>query len=115
MVNAIRGEIAFTVAGTTHALTLTLGALAALEEDLPPDGLAGLAGRLSEGRLSARDALAVLAAGMAGSGRPLSAEELGRMIPAADLGIALDTAAALLAASFGGGSSSRPPPPQAAG
>jgi hypothetical protein len=115
MTNTIRGEVAFTIAGRTHALALTLGALAALEADMPPDGLAGLAARLSEGRLSARDALAVLAAGMAGSGAPVSAEALGRMIPAADLGLSLDTAAALLAASFGGGSSSRPPPPQAAG
>jgi hypothetical protein len=114
MANLHRGEVDFTVAGTTHALVLTLGALAELEDSLAPDGLGGLAERLSEGRLSIRDTLAVLAAGLAGAGHGTTPEALGRLIPAPDLGIARHTAAALLAASFGGGAS-RPPPPQAAG
>jgi hypothetical protein len=115
MANRIRGETSFAIEGRSRTLALTLGALAALEEDLKPDGLAGLAARLSEGRLSAADALSVLAAGTAGAGDPIDRDALGRMIPAADLGRAIHTAAELLAASFGGGSSSRPPPPQAAG
>jgi hypothetical protein len=115
MHNPLRGEAAFEIAGSRKTLALTLGALAAMERALPQDGLAGLAGRLAEGRLSADDALTVLAAGLAGAGDPIDRDELGRLIPAADLGRAMHTAAALLAASFGGGSASRPPPPQAAG
>ncbi len=115
MANIHRGEVDFRLGDATHTLVLTLGALAALEEALPADGLQGLAERLAAGRLSVRDAMAVLAAGLEGAGRPLSAEALGRAIPAGDLPHALDTAARLLAASFGGGSPSRPPPPQAAG
>jgi hypothetical protein len=113
MANALRGEVEFTIAGTSHALVLTLGALARLEDDLGADGLAGLAERLADGRLSAGDALAVLSAGMAGAGQAVSRDALGAMIPASALGEARTTAAALLAASFGGGSSSHPPPPQA--
>ncbi len=114
MANTQRGETTFTLDGRTHALALTLGALARLEDSLAPDGLAGLAERLSGGSLSVRDALSVLAAGFEGGGMTIAPDELGRMIPAADLGPARHAAAALLAASFGGGSSSRPPPPQAA-
>lgn len=113
MHNAIRGEVSLVMSGEERPLALTLGALAMLEEAMP-DGLAGLAERLSAGRLTAKDALFVLAAGCHGAGRPIDIAELGQMIPAADMPIALHTAAALLAASFGGGSSSRPPPPQAA-
>jgi hypothetical protein len=110
--NALRGEVAIMLGGETQNLVLTLGALALLEE-ASRDGLLGLAERLSAGRLSVGDAIFVLAAGCHGAGRPIEAAELGRMIPASDLELALNTAAALLAASFGGGSSSRPPPPQA--
>jgi hypothetical protein len=113
MANPHRGEVTFTVAGKTHALALTLGALASLDEALAPDGLAGLAERLAGGRLSPRDTLGVLAAGMGAASEAQDAAALGRLIPAADLGIATRAAADLLAASFGGGSSSRPPPPQA--
>ncbi|MGL4240185.1 MAG: gene transfer agent family protein, partial [Beijerinckiaceae bacterium] len=111
--NHQRGEVPFTFCSETLKLALTLGALAELE-DAVPDGLGGLAARLAGGQLTARDGLAVLAAGFRGAGRPISPDDLGRMIPASDLRLALNTAAALLAASFGGGNSSRPPPPQAA-
>jgi hypothetical protein len=107
MANIMRGETSLVIAGQRRALALTLGALAELEDALGPDGL-------SDGRLSAGDALAVLAAGLAGAGTPIGRYELGRLIPAAELGHARQTAADLLAASFGGGSPSRPPPPQAA-
>jgi Phage tail tube protein, GTA-gp10 len=115
MANAWRGEVDFTVDGETIGLVLTLGALARLEDDLGRDGLAGLAERLSAGGLSAGDALKVLAAGMAGAGHPRTVEELGKALPASDLGRARQAAAALLAAAFGGGTSPRPPLPQAAG
>jgi hypothetical protein len=115
MTNIIRGAVSFLLDGRKRALVLTLGALAEMEAELGPDGLTGLAGRLSEGKLSASDAITVLAAGLKGAGEAMERDELGRAIPASDLGHALNTAADLLAASFGGGSSSPPPPPQAVG
>jgi Phage tail tube protein, GTA-gp10 len=113
MVNVHRGEVAFSIGGKRHALVLTLGALATLDEALGVEGLAGLAERLSAGRLSPGDTLAVLSAGLAGAGTPIETAALGRMIPAGDLAIATQAAADLLAASFGAANSSRPPPPQA--
>jgi hypothetical protein len=114
MTNAIRGAVSFLLGGRKRALVLTLGALAEMEEELGPDGLAGLAARLADGKLSVSDAITVIGAGLKGAGEAMEREELGRAIPASDLRHALNTAAALLAASFGGGSSSPPPPPQAA-
>jgi hypothetical protein len=114
MANGMRGEVPFVLDGRRHALVLTLGGLAALEQALAGEGLAGLAERLSSGRLSVGDALAVISAGLAGAGNDVSPDALGRAMPAEALHDVLDTAARLLAASFGGGSPSRPPPPQAA-
>jgi hypothetical protein len=114
MTNTLRGAASFLIGGRKRILVLTLGALAEIEEQLGPDGLAGLARRLAEGKLSVSDALTVLAAGLRGAGEAMEREDLGRAIPAADVGHALNTAATLLAASFGEGSSSRPSPPQVA-
>jgi hypothetical protein len=114
MANGLRGAVPFILRGRRRALVLTLGALAEIETELGPEGLKGLADRLSDGKLSVSDALTVLAAGLRGAGEAVDRDELGRAIPATDLGSALNTAAALLAASFGGGSSSHPPSPQAA-
>jgi Phage tail tube protein, GTA-gp10 len=107
-------HVSFKLDGRKRTLVLTLGALAEIEHELGEGGLAALAARLAEGKLSVSDAITVLAAGLRGSGEAMDRDALGRAIPAADLGVALNTAAALLAASFGGGSSSRPPPPQVA-
>lgn len=114
MTNAIRGEVPFRLGGRTRALVLTLGALAEMEQALPSPGLAGLAARLAEGKLTVSDAITVIAAGCAGAGEAIARDDLARMIPASDLGHVLTTAAALLAASFGEGNSSRPSSPQAA-
>jgi Phage tail tube protein, GTA-gp10 len=114
MPNPHRGEIAFALNGETHALRLTLGSLAGLEDALGSDGLQALSGRLQAGRLSARDICEVLAAGFTGAGHAKTAEQIGMQISASDLTRAAEAAARLLDITFGGGSASRPPPPQAA-
>jgi Phage tail tube protein, GTA-gp10 len=113
MRNPYRGEIAFECNGESHALRLTLGSLAVLEDALGSDGLQGLSERLQAGRLAARDICQVLAAGFHGAGRSVTADQVGAQIAASDLIRAAEAAAGLLEITFGGGSFSRPPPPQA--
>lgn len=57
-----------TIGGERHVLKLTLGALAELEAGLGADSLVDLAGRFEGGRVSARDVIAVLVAGLRGGG-----------------------------------------------
>jgi Phage tail tube protein, GTA-gp10 len=114
MANRYRGEIPFELDGRSYSLRLTLGSLANLEDALGADGLGALGERLQQGRLSAREICAVLAAGLAGAGTPIAAHQLGEMIPASALEHAATSAALLLAVTFGGGDPSLPPPPQAA-
>lgn len=114
MANRYRGEIPFELDGRTHCLRLTLGSLANLEDAMGADGLRTLGERLQRGHLSAREICEILAAGFAGAGAPVSAKELGQMIPASAFGSAANAAALLLAVTFGGGDASLPSPPQAA-
>ncbi len=114
MANPYRGEVPFNFDGETHALRLTLGSLAHLEDALGADGLRTLGRRLGEGRMSARDICLVLAAGFIGKGTPVTAEAIASAIPASALEQAALAAATLLAVTFGEGKASRPSPPQAA-
>lgn len=68
MVNAYRGEVKLVVDGQAHVLRLTLGALAELEETLEVGSLLGLIERFEGGAFTARDLLALLAAGLKGGG-----------------------------------------------
>lgn len=115
MPNRRRGEIAAVLDGTPRTLVLTLGALAQLEAAFGVDDLMALAERFGRGRLSARDAARIIAAGLNGAGDPATVEQVERM--RADGGAAgfARIVADLLAATFGGeeGSAS-PPPPQPA-
>lgn len=76
MVNPHAGEAELLVNGTPYALKLTLGALAALEAALEEGTLVDLVQRFEQGRFSARDVLALLAAGLQGGGHDLSREDL---------------------------------------
>lgn len=76
MVNPHAGEAELLVNGTPYALKLTLGALAGLEAELEEGTLVGLVQRFEQGRFSARDVLALLAAGLQGGGHGLSREDL---------------------------------------
>ncbi|WP_181708740.1 gene transfer agent family protein [Chthonobacter rhizosphaerae] len=102
MANRHRGEIAVTLDGRERRLRLTLGALADLETALGAADMGDLARRFAAGRLRARDAVAVLAAGLRGAGEAVSDREVAAM--AIDGGAPAYAAAVaeLLAATFGG-------------
>ncbi|MFD1333765.1 gene transfer agent family protein, partial [Methylopila musalis] len=67
-VNRRRGEVEAVFDGRPHRLVLTLGALAELEDAFGVADLVALAERFERGRLSARDAARILAAGLRGGG-----------------------------------------------
>ena len=101
-VNRRRGEVAATLDGREHRLCLTLGALAELEDAFAVDDLGALAGRFSSGRLSARDILRVVGAGLRGGGSPVSDVEVAAMTIDAGLVGFARLAAELLEVTFGG-------------
>lgn len=101
MANPHRGEITAVFEGRTRTLCLTLGALAELEARLQAGDLMGLAERFAEGRIGARDLVAILGAGLRGGGNPVSDEEVMGMRIEGGLKGAAETAAALLRATFG--------------
>ncbi len=68
MPNPQRGEIEAVLDGRSRTLCLTLGALAELETTLASPDLMTLAERFETGHLSARDAIAVIGAGLRGAG-----------------------------------------------
>lgn len=111
MANARRGEIAADLDGRTWTLCLTLGALAELEGAFGAEDLSALAARLGQGRLSARDAIRVIGAGLRGAGHDIADEAVTRMAqPDGAIGYA-DIVARLLIATFGGAAEA-PNPPQ---
>lgn len=108
MVNRRRGEIEAVLDGRKCTLVLTLGALAGLEDAFGVGDLAGLGERLAAGRLSARDIVCILEAGLAGAGETL---DVGRLPVAAALPDYARAVADLLAATFGeDGADARPDP-----
>ena len=66
--NARRGEISAEFDGKPFRLCLTLGALAELENAFGAGDLNALAERFGTGRLSAKDMMEIIAAGMRGGG-----------------------------------------------
>ncbi|MBX9759148.1 MAG: gene transfer agent family protein [Beijerinckiaceae bacterium] len=101
MANRRRGEVEAVFDGRRHTLRLTLGALAELEDAFGATDLIGLAARFEDGRLSARDLLRIIGAGLRGAGADISDEEAARL--ACDEGLQgyVAVAADLLAATFG--------------
>ena len=83
-----------------HVLRLTLGALARLETQLASGSLLELVQRFETGAFSARDILAVLAAGLEGGGHELSVETLARAEIEGGPVAAAKAAASLLARAF---------------
>ncbi|MGN6156874.1 MAG: gene transfer agent family protein [Sphingomonas sp.] len=102
MANALRGEIAAVIGGEERVLCLTLGALAELEARLGAGDLVGLSERFAAGRVSARDLLAILGAGLRGGGNALTDDDLARLSIEGGLKGAAEIAARLLRATFGG-------------
>lgn len=114
MSNAHRGEIEAMLDGRPRTLVLTLGALAELEQAFGARDLVALAERFETGRLTARDAVRIIAAGLRGAGDAVSEEEVGAMrAEEGAIGYAR-IVARLLAATFGGAAEARPQPPQTA-
>ena len=100
--NPHRGEIEARLDGAPYRLCLTLGALAELEHAFGDTDMLALAERFQSGRLSARDASRIIAAGLRGAGHDIADEAVARM--QADGGAAgfVDIVARLLGATFGG-------------
>ncbi|MEZ5851830.1 MAG: gene transfer agent family protein [Hyphomicrobiaceae bacterium] len=101
MPNSHRGEIQAFLDGDLHTLCLTLGALAELEATFGDDDMLALAERFGRGRLSARDAIRVIGAGLRGAGSDITDDAVARM--RSDTGAAgfVDIVARLLSATFG--------------
>lgn len=100
--NRRRGEIVAQLDGEPRILCLTLGALAELEAAFSADDLGSLVQRFSSGRLSARDMLRILGAGLRGGGAEVSDEEAGRMRVEGGAACFAAIVADLLQATFGG-------------
>jgi hypothetical protein len=101
MPNIRRGEIAASIGGEERVLCLTLGALAELEARLGAGDLIGLGERFAGGRVSARDLIAILGAGLRGGGNAVTDDDLARMAIEGGLAGAAEIAAKLLRATFG--------------
>jgi len=95
--------------GREWVLCLTLGALAELESAFAVDDLGALAERFSGGRLSARDMLRIVTAGLHGGGHSVTEEDVAQM--QADGGAAgfARIVSELLTATFGGEGASPDP------
>ncbi len=101
MPNHHRGEIEAEIGGVRRRLVLTLGALAELESAFGAGDLVALAERFGSGRLSARDLVRIIAAGLRGAGEKVSDEEVAGMAIAGGAQGYVRVAASLIAATFG--------------
>lgn len=110
MPNPRRGEIACMLDGKPLKLCLTLGALAELEHAFGHDDMLSLAQRFQSGRLSARDAQRIIAAGLRGAGHEFPDDAVGRMQAEGGVAGFVDIVARLLAATFGGEPDAPPAP-----
>lgn len=104
MVNRHRGEVEALLDGRPYRLCLTLGALAELEDAFGASDMLALAERFEAGRLGARDAIRIIAAGLRGGGNDLDEARIAQM--QADGGAAgfVDIVVRLLTATFGAAS-----------
>ena len=100
MANKHRGEIDAEIGGRRRTLVLTLGALAELESAFGADDLVALAERFGSGRLSARDLIRVIAAGLRGAGESVGDDDVAAMTVAGGAAGFARIAADLLAATF---------------
>lgn len=99
--NRRRGEVSAVIDGREARLCLTLGALAELEDAFACEDMGALARRFSGGRLSARDLLRILAAGLRGAGTAVSNAEVAAMRVEGGAAGAARVAAELLTSAFG--------------
>ena len=102
MANSHRGEIEASLGGQVRTLVLTLGALAELESAFGADDLMALAERFGTGRLSARDLVRIIAAGLRGAGESVSDDEVAALRVEGGVAGYVRIAADLIAATFEG-------------
>lgn len=101
MANKHRGEIDAEIGGSKRILVLTLGALAELESAFGAGDLAALTERFAQGRMSARDLVHIIGAGLRGAGESVTDDEVARMsVPGGAAGY-VRIAAELIEATFG--------------
>jgi hypothetical protein len=108
MPNLHRGEIEVMLDGNPMTLCLTLGALAELEAAFGEADMLSLASRFAQGRLSARDAIRVLGAGLRGAGHDLADADVACMQTDGGASGFVDAVARLLTATFGVGAGTPP-------
>jgi hypothetical protein len=101
MPNRHRGEIEAELGGERRTLVLTLGALAELESAFAAGDLVALAERFEKGRMSARDAIRVIAAGLRGAGEDISDDEVARLQARGGAADYVKIVGELLAVTFG--------------
>ena len=101
MANLHRGEIEAVLDGRPYKLCLTLGALAELEAAFGDEDMLALAGRFAGGRLSSRDAIRILGAGLRGAGHDLGDADVARLRCEGGAAGFVDVVARLLGATFG--------------
>jgi hypothetical protein len=99
--NRRRGEICAELGGQASRLCLTLGALAELEAAYAADDLGALVERFSSGRLSARDMIRIVGAGLRGAGREIGDDQVAAMTCAGGATGFAAIVAELLSATFG--------------
>lgn len=101
MVNPYRGEIEAELDGKHYRLCLTLGALAELEAAFGEDDMLGVVERFEKGRITARDAMRIIGAGLRGAGYEISDEDVSAMRTDGGATGYVEIVAALLTATFG--------------
>jgi hypothetical protein len=101
MANLHRGEIDAVLDGQGFRLCLTLGALAELESTFGDEDMLALAERFGSGRLSARDAVRIIGAGLRGAGHQFTDDAVARMRAEGGAAGFVDIVSRLLTATFG--------------
>ena len=109
MPNHHRGEIEGILDGVPYRLCLTLGALADLEAAFGDENMLALAQRFEGGRLSARDCVRIIGAGLRGAGHDLPDAAVARMQAEGGIAGFIDIVARLLTITFGGSPATSPP------
>lgn len=101
MTNRIRGEISAQLDGRQWTLVLTLGALAELETAFDCKSLTELVGRFTAERLTARDMIVLIGAGLRGAGNDVSNDQVAMMQTTGGAAGFAAIVADLLVAAFG--------------
>lgn len=101
MPNIHRGEIEAVLDGKSYRLCLTLGSLAQLEHEFGEDDMLAVAERFEAGRITARDAMRIVGAGLRGAGYDIDDATVGVMQAEGGAVGFVDIVARLLTATFG--------------